>query len=75
VLALVTWSQREDPHWFGGRIPDNPQSVEFVEVDAPGNRPNYRCYDGPVLKEHTFSIEEGAKRAGILLNMAPATLP
>ena len=75
VLALVTWSQREDPHWFGGRIPDNPQSVEFVEVDAPGNRRNYRCYDGPVLKEHTFSIEEGAKRAGILLNMAPATLP
>src|ERR1700722_7419675 len=21
VLTLVTWSQREDPHWFGGRIP------------------------------------------------------
>ena len=24
VLALVTWTQREDPHWFGGRIPDAP---------------------------------------------------
>jgi Cytochrome P460 len=32
VVALVTWSQRDDPHWFGARIPDAPQSVEFVEV-------------------------------------------
>ena len=30
VLALVTWAQRDDPHWFGARIPDVPQSVEFV---------------------------------------------
>ena len=21
VVSLVTWSQRDDPHWFGGRIP------------------------------------------------------
>ena len=32
VLALVTWAQREDPHWFGARIPSEPQSVEFVQV-------------------------------------------
>jgi hypothetical protein len=30
VLALVTWAQRDDPHWFGGRIPDTPLKVEFV---------------------------------------------
>jgi hypothetical protein len=75
VLALVTWSQREDPHWFGARIPDNPQSTEFVEIDASGNGRTYQCYDGPLLKEHIFSIEEGTERSGILLNMAPANLP
>jgi hypothetical protein len=75
VLALVTWSQREDPHWFGGRIPDKPQSVEFVEAGASGRTGSYRCYDGPLLTEHTFSTEEAAKRSSFLLNLAPATLP
>ena len=36
VLALVTWAQRDDPHWFGARIPGAPQSVEFVQVAACG---------------------------------------
>ena len=30
VLGLVTWQQREDPHWFGARIPGSVVSVEFV---------------------------------------------
>jgi hypothetical protein len=32
VLGMVTWREREDPHWFGGRIPGAVMSVEFVEV-------------------------------------------
>jgi Cytochrome P460 len=32
VLALVTWAQRDDPHWFGARIPDVSLSLEFVEI-------------------------------------------
>ncbi len=32
VLGLVTWRQREDPHWFGARIPGDVVSAEFVEV-------------------------------------------
>jgi hypothetical protein len=75
VLALVTWSQREDPHWFGGRIPDNPQSVEFVETGASGRAGSYRRYDGPLLTEHVFNNDEAAKRSSFLLNLAPATLP
>ena len=75
VLALVTWSQREDPHWFGGRIPDNPQSVEFVETGASGRAGSYRRYDGPLLTEHAFNNDEAAKRSSFLLNLAPATLP
>ena len=34
VLGLVTWKQREDPHWFGARIPGQVVSVEFVEVGS-----------------------------------------
>jgi hypothetical protein len=72
VLALVTWAQREDPHWFGARIPDRPASVEFVQ---PGGRqPVYRRFTGPAL-----SREEGAanaaERMSFVLGLAPASLP
>lgn len=29
-LALVTWAQVEDPHWFGARIPGAFQSLELI---------------------------------------------
>jgi Cytochrome P460 len=38
VLGLVTWKQREDPHWFGARIPGRPVSVEFVVVGTGADR-------------------------------------
>jgi hypothetical protein len=72
VLALVTWAQRDDPHWFGARIPDRPVSVEFVQ---PGGRqPGYRRFSGAAL-----SVEEGAanaaERTSFVLGLAPASLP
>ena len=62
VLALATWVQREDPHWFGGWIPDTPKSVEFVEVDATGKRSAYRCFDGPGLSEHRVPADVAEKQ-------------
>jgi hypothetical protein len=38
VLGLVTWKQREDPHWFGARIPGQVLSVEFVVAGTGGDR-------------------------------------
>jgi hypothetical protein len=38
VLGLVTWKQREDPHWFGARIPGQPVAVEFVVVGTGADR-------------------------------------
>jgi hypothetical protein len=38
VLGLVTWQQRDDPHWFGARIPGSVVSVEFVEVGSGKDR-------------------------------------
>lgn len=39
VLTLVTWSQKDDAHWFGGRIPDIAQKVETITFSAAG--PSY----------------------------------
>jgi hypothetical protein len=75
VLALVTWAQRDDPHWFGARIPDNPLSVEFVQVTVAG-RPNlYRRFAGPEFLEDHPAAGIAAARANFVQSLAPAQLP
>lgn len=71
VLTLVTWSQREDPHWFGGRIPRSIVSVARALYGIEG-KVSYRYYEGPglVLKEApagSFSYLT-AKKASVLPN-------
>jgi hypothetical protein len=31
VLALVTWQQQFDDHWYGAKIPGNIQSIEVTK--------------------------------------------
>ena len=75
VLALVTWMQRDDPHWFGARIPAVPQSVEFVQVTAAGQANRYRHFAGPELAEDHPAPSAVAQRTGLILGLVPARLP
>jgi hypothetical protein len=75
VLALVTWAQRDDPHWFGARIPAAPQSVEFVEVAGPGLPSKYRVFGGMGLTENHPATSTVAGRTRFMLDLAPAQLP
>jgi hypothetical protein len=75
VLALVTWAQRDDPHWFGARIPAAPQSVEFVQVAAAGQTNNYRRFTGPGLVEDYGAGSAAQQRTNFVLGLAPASLP
>jgi len=75
TLALVTWLQRDDPHWFGARIPGAPQSVEFVQVTASGHTNRYQRFGGGGMGETGLAPQEEAKRTGFILNLAPAWLP
>jgi hypothetical protein len=74
VLALVTWAQREDPHWFGARIPDAPKSVEFVEVHD-GQQQIYRLFAGPGLSEDRAVSSADGSRTEFILRLTPAPLP
>lgn len=74
VLALITWVQRDDPHWFGGRIPDSPVSVEYVAA-GPQNTSSYRRFDGPNLAETHPLSPVIAQRTSFLVKLAPAPLP
>ncbi len=75
VLALVTWAQRDDPHWFGARIPDKPLSVEFVQVEAVGRSSLYRRFAGPQFLEDHPAAAFAAQRANLLQGLPPAQLP
>lgn len=75
VLALVSWAQRDDPHWFGARIPDTPQLVEFVQVAAAGQSNTYRRFAGPGLVEDNNAASAAPRRTSFVLSLAPAILP
>lgn len=75
VLALVTWSQRDDPHWFGARIPSTPQSVEFVSISVRQS-PSYQRYEGAQLKlVNNTDGDATAKRIDYLVSQRAAVMP
>ncbi len=75
VLSLVTWAQRDDPHWFGARIADAPQSVEFIKVAASGQKDSYRQFAPPGLNESQPTVSTAVLRTKFILGMAPSPLP
>jgi len=79
ALSLVTWTQREDPRWFGANIPGQVKSVEFVNVTAGDNgQPSYayESYTGSPLKR---TLSEGDRssgsRAAYLLSLRASVMP
>lgn len=75
VLSLVTWAQRDDPHWFGARIPEAPQFVEFVTIARKGEISSYRRFAGTGFIEDHTNAGTTARRMDFILTLAPAQLP
>jgi hypothetical protein len=74
-LALVTWAQRDDPHWFGARIADAPQSVEFVQVTASAQKGSYGQFALPGVNEIQPTPSTAALGTNFILGLAPSRLP
>ncbi len=79
VLAIITWSQQEDPRWFGGKIPGGVQSVEFLEVQAALDHEQtylYSMYSGtPLRKSVSIAEKSPTSRAAYLLAQKAAVMP
>ena len=79
VLAMITWSQQEDPRWFGGRIPGSVQSVEFLEVQAALDDEQtylYSMYSGtPLRKSASIAEKSPTCRSAYLLAQKAAVMP
>jgi len=77
VLALVTWAQRDDPHWFGAKIPASPQSVEFVSFPTQSaQQPTYQVYRGsPLARVEPIASDEAARRLDYISSQRAAVMP
>jgi hypothetical protein len=74
VLALVTWTQKEDAHWFGGRIPKGVVSVEMLHFGADG-KPAYGCYTGVQLEKKNLDAGAVAQRVQYITAKRAAVVP
>jgi hypothetical protein len=78
-LSLVTWTQRDDPRYFGARIPDRVKSVEFVSVSAaPDGHPSYSYAQYEGASQTKSSTQEGLTpndRTTYLLSQRAAVVP
>jgi hypothetical protein len=74
VLALVTWVQRDDPHWFGGRVPQKPLAVEFLQL-SPSQTEKYSRYDGAGQLQNQTGTHTALQRTNFMLGLAPAQMP
>jgi hypothetical protein len=73
ILSLVTWRQQDDPHWYGAKIPQRVESVEFVSIDpAPGESPSYEIYDGAASKRMAAA---SGTRASQILSLKASVMP
>ena len=82
VVSLVTWSQRDDPHWFGGRIPKGLESVEVVRFGAGGagltgvaGGPEYSRYEGTVLAKKVVAADVAAQRVQYIVGKKASVIP
>ena len=76
-LALTTWLQRDDPHWFGARIPGTFVSLETVTVarGADGKmQAEYHRYVGNPLREVANPGDAEARKAYVL-GMGASEMP
>ena len=79
VLSVITWSQEEDPRWFGGNIPGNVRSVEFLEVQSSqdhGGTYLYALYGGSPLRKLASTEEKSPTgRAAYIVVQRAAVMP
>ncbi|HWY56871.1 MAG TPA: cytochrome P460 family protein [Terriglobales bacterium] len=78
VLSVITWSQEEDPRWFGGNIPGKVSSVEFLEVQSSQDHGTYlyTLYGGSPLRKLVSTEEKSPTgRVAYILRQRAAVMP
>jgi len=72
-LTLITWKQREDEHWFGGKIPDQLLSAETIKTQILSSGQltvKYEKYDGKELILNPDTLNNISRKTYILTRKA-----
>jgi hypothetical protein len=78
VLALVTWFQQDDKHWFGAEIPAQVKSIEFVQIQAtPDGKAStmYEAFEGSPLARVAPDAITFTARTDYILNEKASVMP
>ncbi|MCF0058560.1 cytochrome P460 family protein [Dyadobacter sp. CY356] len=73
-LSLVTWSQKDDIHWYGANIPGEIKSVEIVKY-VSADSIILESYEGKPLQLKKTDIESADKKIGYITGQRAAVLP
>jgi len=57
-LALITWKQQNDEHWYGASIPATMLTAELVKFNTSVNGTALPVYEKYLPKENTLSSEK-----------------
>jgi hypothetical protein len=76
VLALVTWKQRADDHWFGAKIPGDLLAVELVKTTngKNGTLITYNKHTGKNLAADPDTLQE-KERIKYIFDQQPSVMP
>jgi hypothetical protein len=77
TLALVTWVQKDDGHWFGARIPQRFVSMELVTVAAGADAKTAATYQrfGPTGQAASGGANEDSARKAAILTERASVMP
>ncbi|SEB14807.1 cytochrome P460 family protein [Pedobacter hartonius] len=77
VLAMITWKQKKDEHWFGAKIPGNLQTVEMIRTSPDAQKSakvDYQRYEGKklTLKQDTTGNDKNIR---YIFEQHPSVMP
>ncbi|HEY4148056.1 MAG TPA: cytochrome P460 family protein [Chitinophagaceae bacterium] len=79
VLALVTWQQQEDPHWYGANLPDAIKCVERLTFNITVKntaQPVYEKFEGASLqKAAEVNTDTIKSRMAFIVNQNASLMP
>jgi hypothetical protein len=78
ILARVTWSEKEDEHWFGARIPKRFESMEIVRVEQGAEGKPVSSYErlvGPSLQATADTPAEVDANKNSILRQRASVMP
>ncbi len=74
ILVLVTWLQKDDPYWFGAKVPGKLLSIETLKSSQHFSKRKaiaYYIYNNEGIAQQTA---DRTNRVGTILSMKPAVL-